>query len=234
MPCSAPRRPRRLRHPHAGRGCSDGAGSGSPCRRRCSVQGSRSSISCRRARTRSPCSRPSGPRSSPQQAGSSAVARAGGSGRRPPSDSGSWRGWRAASSGMLRVSRSSPPPASPLPPPRHWSHRGGRSASASSPSPHWTSSSSGERRPCNTRRPRSRVSHSPTPPARPCRTCSRRRSAPPSWGGSTCSPRRSSASWWPGGGSSAPRRSPGLPPASGDCSSSPRRRSRQRCLCWPG
>ena len=42
-------------------------------------------------------------------------------------------------------------------------------------------------------------SHSPTPPACRCRTCSRRPSARRSWAGSTCSLPRCSASSWPAG-----------------------------------
>ena len=57
---------------------------------------------------------------------------------------------------------------------------------------------------------RSRASPAPSPPARPCRACSRRPSAPRSWAGSTCSPPRCSASSWSGGESSAPPWSTGI------------------------
>ena len=56
-------------------------------------------------RTRSRCSRRSGRRCSPRQAGSSRAARAGGSGRPPRSGSGSRPGWRAASCRTRRASR---------------------------------------------------------------------------------------------------------------------------------
>ena len=125
---------------------SGAAGCGSPYRRCCLRQASRSSTSCRGGRTPSPCSRPSGRRYLPPRAASFGAVPAGGSGRRPRRACGSRPGWHTVSSRTQRESRSSPRPASPPPRPQHSSHRRGRSASGSSPSRRSTSYSSGGRR----------------------------------------------------------------------------------------